>query len=82
MDDFGTLAQHFYDGEKKDQLHKSKQKAIEAAWSFAKECIDSDIDEDEFREELVNSGAWCHEGHDFHISAVGLYRFYISTFLH
>ena len=33
--------------------HKSKQKAIEKAWSFAKDCIDSDIDEDEFKEELV-----------------------------
>ena len=54
-------AEHFYDGGKKDQLHKSKQTAIKAAWSFAKECIDSDIDEDEFREKLIDSGAWGHE---------------------
>ena len=30
--------------------------------SFAQECIDSDIDEDEFREELVKQGCWSHEG--------------------
>ena len=62
MGDFGILAELFYNGETQDQLHKSQQKAVEAAWSFARQCIDSDIDEDEFREELVKQGYWCHEG--------------------
>ena len=63
LSDFGLLAEHFYDGEKKVEIFKTRKSAVDSAWQFVEQCIgsDSDVDEVSFRKELAECGIWSHE---------------------
>lgn len=53
MDDFGDFGDFGVKG------------AIEAAWAFVQDCIDSDVDdvdEDEFRKEFAENATWVLDG--------------------
>ena len=58
MDDFGDLVEHFSDGGERDEIHKTQKGAIEAAWKFVQGCIESDVNEGEFRREPSDEGTW------------------------
>ena len=55
MEDFGVLPEHFgCGGGGRNDIHKIRSGAIAAAWQFVHETIDSDVDENEFRNELAS----------------------------
>ena len=50
MEDFGDLADHFYDGSDVEEMHQKLESAVQKAWEFISEnLMDDDIDEKELR---------------------------------
>lgn len=67
------------DGGEQNDIHKTRSGAIEAAWQFVHETIDSDVDEDELRKELAAEGTWVHEGDEGEDLVVDLCKTTAST---